>query len=261
VTQILLGKPDLSIVLRPFNRRDGEYLRSRHVESIPNGIPDPCPDFDKTLLSQRQSMTAARLSRWSKFGGNSDTDGPGSVFRVLYLSLCRPEKGIFDLLNAIAAANAALRETGLRVELTVAGEFWSARDQADFEQRLESPDLRRDTALVRYVGFARGEAKDRLLRESDCLCLPTYLPEGFPLTFVEALAYGLPVITTNFRQLPEVLPPGYPGVVDPKAPDQLSAKLIEFARRDYDPGLRAHYLENFTVQQFAQRLRQVFLAV
>ncbi len=260
----LLAQPDLSVVLRPFNRRDGEYFHSRRIEVIPNGIPDPCPDYVGSLEPHRIHAPALRRRTLAACGQGSRPGPPDSgpvVYRALFLSFCRREKGLFDALDAVALANAELRGTPLRVELTVAGEFWSPLEREEFDRRLQAPDLQRGTPLVRYVGFASGAVKERLLRESDCLCFPTYLPEGFPVVLAEAMAYGLPPIISNWRQLPEILPAGYRGVIEPRSPASLAAKLIEFARQDYDPGLREHFLANYTGERFAERLRAAFLSV
>ena len=49
-----LFKPvDLSIVLSRYNFADAEKLLSRHIRVVNNGIPDPCPDFDETILPLR----------------------------------------------------------------------------------------------------------------------------------------------------------------------------------------------------------------
>ena len=43
--------------------------------------------------------------------------------------------------------------------------------------------------------------------------------------FREALAFGLPIITTRWRSLPEMLPPDYPGLIADQNPAVLAAVL------------------------------------
>lgn len=257
VTHRLLGRHDLSIVLRPHHRRDAEFLAARAVRVVPNGLPDPCPDFASALLPRRRAAAAARRRALS---------GPGNarepvVVRVLFLSLIRPEKGIFDALDGLARANTRLRQTGVRLELIVAGEFASPAVREEFERRIAAPDLAGPPPAVRTVGFVRGADKDRLLCEADCLCFPTRLPEGFPLTLAEAMAYGLPVVTSDCCELPEILPPGYPGVFATGRPEDLAARLVEFVGRDYEPGLRDWFLAHYTAERFAERMRAALVSV
>ncbi len=256
LTRRLLRRHHLSIVLRPFHRRDADFFEARQVTVIPNGLPDPCPDFERNLKPRRSEAAGARLTALSHRASQTRV-----VVRVLFMSWLRREKGLFDALDAVALANAQLRDTPLRLELTVAGDFASAGVRSEFERRVAAPDLAGPPPLVRLAGFVSGAAKDRLLRESDCLCFPTLLPEGFPLTLAEAMAYGLPVVISDFRQLPEILPPGYPGVFAAGQPADLAAKLVEFARRDYDPALRPWFLEHYTAERFAVRMRAALSAV
>jgi glycosyltransferase involved in cell wall biosynthesis len=55
------------------------------------------------------------------------------------------------------------------------------------------------------------------------------------------MAYGLPVVTTHWRAIPEMLPSGTPGIVEPRRPDLAAAALLEVSRSE--DGLR--YREAF----------------
>jgi len=253
LTLALLGRPDLSVVLGEFCLRDAAALQSKRAVIVPNGIPDPCPDFAQRILPLRQERAASRR-----------TPAPARrPFQILFLSLCTREKGLFDTLEAVALLNKRLNETSPtpRVQLTVAGKFWKEEEEREFTERIARPDLNGGSAdpawqAVSYKGFVGGAAKAQLLHDSDCLCFPTYYQaESFGLVLVEAMAFGLPVVTTRWRTIPELLPPGYPGLVDPRSPAQIAVALEALLGQEYDPRLRAGFLERFTVEKTFERLR------
>ena len=62
--------------------------------------------------------------------------------------------------------------------------------------------------MIRHVGFLSGDAKAEILRKTDLFCFPTYYAnEGQPLNLIEAMAYGIPAVTTRWRAIPELFPP------------------------------------------------------
>ncbi len=259
LTHRLLGSPSLGIALAIPSMRDALWFRSRHVEIVPNGIPEPCPDFETSLLPRRTKRLAARrkliagksLSRPEREKAGGDPE----VFRILYLAHCIAEKGLFDTVDAVALANSHLRSqrSPVRLNLTVAGEFLHEREEHDFRVRLGAEDI---AQAVTSAGFVSGHEKAALLRESDCLCFPTYYPaEGQPVNLIEAMAYGLLIVTTRWRAIPEILPAEYSGFVAPRKPAELAVKLQEVMTAD-SAGLRAQFLALFTEEMHLRRLTQ-----
>jgi glycosyltransferase involved in cell wall biosynthesis len=251
-----LFKPvDLSIVLSRHNIADGEKFLSRHVCLVNNGIADPCPDFEKTILPRRKARLEARrkllaneplLPMECKAAG-----GDPQVVKVLFLAHCMKEKGLFDALEGVVLANWQLHQANspLRLELTVAGEFVSPQERMEFDQclsMLASKDAGK--TRVNYLGFVSGPAKTQAFSESDCFCFPTYYhAESFGLVVVEAMAFGLPVVTTRWRSIPEIMPPGYPGLVDTQSPKQVADALIHLMSEHSGEWARQNFSTRFTL--------------
>ncbi len=262
----IFNQPDLSIVLRPFNCTDAELVESRRIEVVPNGIPDPCPDFDRELLPRRQArcwarkrlLTGQSLSPAEQVASGGDAH----IFRLLFVSLCYSGKGLFDTVEAVALVHRKLKGSPLKIRLTIAGTFWLPEEKAQFEARIREPDLQEDgQSIVEYRGFVGGADKQRLFIGSDCLCFPTRMPESFGLVLVEGMAFGLPLITTRWRNIPEMLPPNAPGIVEPKSPEQIAAAVVSYLDREHDPALRAWFLGHYTDTKFSDNMRNVLAGV
>jgi glycosyltransferase involved in cell wall biosynthesis len=116
--------------------------------------------------------------------------------------------------------------------------------------------------LIHYAGFVSGDGKNKLLASSDIFCFPTYFAgESAPVVLTEAFAFGLPVVTTNWRNIPDFFPQDYPGIVDIKRPDLVAAAILKVLELDPVLQLRQTFLARFTAEQHIRRLSEAFLAV
>lgn len=148
--------------------------------------------------------------------------------RFLLLARMDVWKGVDDLLDACAI----LRAEGCSFELTMAGPDGTAGDAGRLRQKICERDL---TACVHYVGPVYGEAKAKLMHWADVYVSPSHC-EGMPLSILEALASGLPVVGTRVGAVAEVVTPGVHGLlVSPHRPDELARALQRLAA---DPALR-----------------------
>ena len=258
ITYRFLKHVDLSMVLSNFNRSDAEKLLPRRIQVVSNGIPDPCPDFATTVLPRRLARVAAR--RKLRAGESltlddlQNTGGDPHVCHVLYLAHCTRDKGLFDAIEAVTLASRELAGCGsaLRLRLVVAGSFVTARDKVEFDRIMMQPESRE---IINYLGFVANDKKHNALVNADLFCFPTYFSnENQPVNVIEALAYGLPVITTKWRSVPEILPSGYAGLVTPRAPRELATVLLQSLDEHSPQSLRDHFLARFTLDQHLSNL-------
>ncbi len=260
LTYRLMKAADLSIVLSNYNRADAAKLFARHISVVSNGIADPCPEFVRQILPWRKARFLARRKLLSgqplSAADLEGTGGDPQVVKVLYLAHCTREKGLFDTVAGVALANRNLKAAGAPVSLhlLVTGSFVTRAERAEFERVLAHPPAA-DSA--RYLGFVSGEQKNLLLREADLFCFPTYYQnENQPVNLLEAMAFGLPILTTRWRSIPELLPAGYPGLVDIRSPEQVSERLVALMTSETGEGFREIFLRSFTLQQHLSSLAE-----
>ena len=248
LSHLLLGRATLSIVLAETNRADAERLGPRRIAVVSNGVADPCPDFALTLGVER----AARFARRQAEDGE---------VQVLFMALCVRDKGVFDAVEAIALANelGAGEPTPLRFRLTVGGAFPTPELEREFQQLLRD---RGAAECVEHVGFLQGEAKAAALRTAEVFLFPTYYAnEGQPLGVAEAMAFGLPVVTTRWRAIPEMLPAGSPGLVEPRQPAQAAAALLTMVKRSDGWDHRAEFERKFKLEAHLRAMAQALRTV
>jgi glycosyltransferase involved in cell wall biosynthesis len=195
------------------------------------------------------SLTAADLDALEhKTAGRQPVPG---LYRLLYAGRLSPEKGLLNLMEAVAALQAS--GGGLRCELTLAG------------HGPQLPALRaRVTALglenqVRFAGLLDRAGIYRELASADLFVLPS-LTEGFPKALVEAMAAGLPAVASGVGAIPMIL--GLEGangrVVPPGRVDALVQALSALAA---DPAERERLGQNarrraraWTLEGWAQEI-------
>jgi len=140
-------------------------------------------------------------------------------------------KGIDDALEA----SRELAERGVNFRLTLAGPEGTAGDAAGLVERIQSLGI---THQVRYVGPVEGDAKTNLLESADVYLLPSH-NEGMPISLLEALSHGLPIVGTSVGAVPEVVEDGVVGfLVPPKSPAQLAEAMATLATNG---DRRAHF--------------------
>ncbi len=238
---------DASIVLSDFSRNDPEKLMARRILIVAGGISDPCPAFESEILPRRLARTEARKKILS--GDLQIQDARDMFVNVLFIAHCTREKGVFDSVEGIALANEKLAAEGspLRFRLTLIGAFASAVEEKELRELVQRRNLQN---AVTILGFVSNERKNQELRDADIFCFPTYyLAEGQPASLIEAFAFGLPVVTTRWRAIPEMFPDNYPGFVDSKSPAQIAEKLCLLCTSDWCRPLRETFIRRFTLDQ------------
>jgi glycosyltransferase involved in cell wall biosynthesis len=110
---------------------------------------------------------------------------------------------------------------------------------------------------VKYLGPKYGVEKASIFRESDLFIFPTfYSVECFPVVIIEAMAHGMPIISTKEGAIPEMVDDGITGfLVNRKNAEEVAEKidmLINDPVRRIKMGkaARKKYEQNYTIEKF-----------
>lgn len=177
---------------------------------------------------------------------------------VLFLGRLREKKGVFDLVDA---APAVISECP-RMRFVLAG------DEGEAKVREQADRLGVGAAVV-LPGWVDGAHKDEFLSTAGIFVLPSYF-EGLPVGVLEAMAQGVPVVTTPVGGIPDVIRDGETGVlVDVGDSVSLARALIQLAKdtslrqllrhRAYDL-VKATYSMPVVLRQYAQVYERLGLA-
>jgi len=174
--------------------------------------------------------------------------------QVLFLSNLHLTKGPLDVLKAAKI----VVDHHKNVCFVLAG----ANSSNDFSKQLRS--FIKDNRLDKHVampGPVFGEEKDKLFKTSDIFVFPTYFDrEIFGTVNIEAMSWGLPVISSTEGVIPEIVQEGMTGfIVNPKSPEELAAKILVLVN---NPDLRVKmgmkgrevFESKYTLKAYAQNL-------
>jgi glycosyltransferase involved in cell wall biosynthesis len=222
-----LAMPDALVVLSTAQREACRSLVPQQlVLAIPNGIAAP-----NTVPGTHRS-------------------GP---LRLLYIGRLAKEKGLYEVMNALALSQAR----GVALHLTIAG---SGEEEAGLRSLAATLGV---AEAVTFAGAVFGERKRRLLESADAFVLPSYA-EGMPYALLEAMSAGLPPIVTAVGAIPDVITPGVHGLfVRPRDPDAIADAIARLAANQplaasMSAACRVRIAERYTIDRVASEFAALY---
>ena len=144
--------------------------------------------------------------------------------RVLYLGNIIKTKGVLDVLRAAPM----VKDAGCEAQFLFAGGFRDETIKAEMEKGVRNYG----EDLIKLLGPVVGQRKSDVLLNADIFVFPTYFRfEGHPWVIVEAMAAGLPIVTTDHAAIRESVVSGVNGfLVEKESPSAVAEKIIELCR-------------------------------
>lgn len=198
-------------------------------------------DFARDKFSAG-GLPADRLHVKPNFLNADPGPGAGGGGYALFIGRLTPEKGVRTLLRA-------WQELGLTLPLKLLG---------DGPLSAEVAQAARETPGVEWLGQRPKAEVLELARAAECLIFPSEWYEGFPMTLVEAMAVGLPVIASRVGSMQSLIDPGRTGLhFTPGDAHDLATQVRAFLAGDRQQMRRQARLEFVSRYSSAENLGQL----
>ncbi len=138
-------------------------------------------------------------------------------FTLLYTGAIRSEKGIWDLLNSFSILKHQAGNFNIKLRMAGTGEEIGALRDAIVDRGLSNE--------VVLLGDLNRQAVVDELRKADLFVFPSH-SEGFPNSVLEAMALGLPVVSTAVGEVINLIDSGVNGVLVPVADKSILAEAM-----------------------------------
>lgn len=183
--------------------------------------------------------------------------GNGQKLRVLFLANFVRSKGVLETLHAVPEVFSKFHN----IEFIFAGSWFDLETKKEFALFLNNhPEL-----PVKVMGPVTGAEKFALLASTDIFVFPTYYEnEGHPWVIIEAMAAGLPIISTDHGAICETVSDDVNGfIIEKKNPVQIAEKILIMAsdnelRERMGNNSRKIYENKFTEVIMINKLVSVF---
>lgn len=233
--------PDAAVCASRLLVDDGRELGAKREFLVPCGVEDD----GRQYLSRTAEARAER----------------GKLGTILYVGCLSEQKGIPVLIEAAKR----LAKRGCRYQLQFVGSFVSPDFRRIILRQVEQYELEE---YVQFVGVLTGEAKESAYAAADIFCFPSQHPtETFGVVNIEAMSFGLPIVATAWRTVPEIVADGVTGFLVPvgdvvSLADRLEQLLLDPDLRErMGRAGRVKFETEFTIEKFRERWGQVFRVV
>jgi glycosyltransferase involved in cell wall biosynthesis len=206
--------------------------------------------YDKPIYVETTVVPDEVFLRAGPEARRNDKDGR---LNLLFLARVEKAKGVYIALEAFRL----VKEKYPLVTLSIGGD---GSELAPAREYVRSRGIRD----VEFPGWLAGEAKHEAMTRADVFLFPTLWGEGCPCSILEAMAYGLPIVTRPTGGVADFFEEGTMGfLTDSEDPGTFAALLDKLLP---DPALRArmsaynhHYARmHFCASTAAGRLRDIY---
>lgn len=179
-----------------------------------------------------------------------------SNHKVLFLGEIGYRKGCYDIPKVVSEVVKDISDT-----IFILAGAGSDRDESKIKELVKKFGVEKN---VVFPGWVRDAEKDKLLREADVFFLPSY-NEGMPMSILDAMGYGLPIVSTNVGGIPKIVQTGKNGIcLEPGnilAMSKAIELLLENKRKDASISSYRIVEDNYSLEQHLNKLELCYRIV
>jgi glycosyltransferase involved in cell wall biosynthesis len=203
---LVLGRRNHFTIYNALPFRSSERLKAAEQRLIATGSQvNVAEQRLKDTQSQGDDSPATLLRLTSSSAAINRSEAASLPVNLLFLSNLIPSKGVYVLLDACKM----LKDRGVAFQCNFVGGESKEMDRRVFEEAVKERGLE---GHVLYHGPKYGEEKEHYWSMADVFVQPTY-EDCFPLTILEAMQHGLPVVSTDEGAVPDMVADGENGFV------------------------------------------------
>lgn len=169
--------------------------------------------------------------------------------KLLFVGRIERQKGIYELLEAMKQLNTK------NIHLDIMGAFQN--NESSIKQYVEENGLK---DRINFLGTIQGNDRFKYYNGADVFVLPSHY-EALPMTILEAMAFGLPIISTKVGSIPEVVKSENGILIEPNDVVNLK-KSIELMVGSKIQKYQIPNVElvkkNFSLKQYSQKLNNIY---
>ena len=220
-----------------FHLHGGEFMQYYHEECgvllkwLVRFVLDRCAvvvvlsrSWQISLASITKNKNVVCVSNPVLFPMSSKLRSPRELCTLLFLGRLQREKGLYELFEAVTKLSPRFPDLRL-----FAGGDGNIKELTEHAGRLGIQ------GRITFLGWVQGDQKEDLLARATIFVLPSY-NEGLPVGILEAMAAGLPVVSTAVGGIPDVIENGVEGILIP--PRDTIALYMAMERLLLSPMLR-----------------------
>ena len=208
--------------------------------------------FDARKISTETTAVDDRMLVYSDIVTRFETRSD-KRFNILFLSRIEKAKGVYVAIDTYRL----LKEKYPFLTLTIAGD---GMELSQVKQYVTKAGMRD----IEYLGWVDAEGKRKAYLEADLYLFPTSWGEGMPNSVLEAMAFGLPVVTRRVGGLADFFEDGRMGAITDSIAPEIFVNLCE--RYIVDPKLkrdtgaynRVYATERFLASKVAKRMEAIY---